>query len=330
MIHRRICLTILLFGAVALTACNPAADAPPRPTPTIYYAPATPVVHAPSAPLPSTHPATEPTTVLLLGTDRRNTTSGTDNTDAILLFYLDPGSQRAAMLSIPRDLYVDIPGHDQNRINTAYAYGERDGTGGLALARQTVSATLGIPVDHAVLIDFTVFVTVIDAIGGIEVDVPHDIYDSTYPDSGIGYDPFYISSGSHHLDGATALKYARTRATVGGDFDRTTRQRQVVMAVRNQVLSLDLMPSLIARSPTLWANLQGTFEADLTLSEIIDLAITANHIPSNQIATGSIDDSCTLPWVTPSGAQVLLPLPDVIDSLVSDLISPAAASASAK
>jgi LCP family protein required for cell wall assembly len=330
MTRRRICLAILLFGAVALAACNPAADAPPRPTPTIYYAPATPVVHAPPAPLPSTHPAAESTTVLLLGTDRRNISGSTDNTDTLLLFYLNPETQRAAMLSIPRDLYVDVPGHGQNRINTAYTYGERDGTGGLALARQTVSATLGIPVDHAVLIDFTVFVTVVDAIGGIDVAVPHDIYDQTYPDSGIGYDPFYISAGSHHLDGATALKYARTRATVNGDFDRTARQRQVVMAVRKQILSLDLLPGLIAQSPTLWANLQGAFEADLTLSEMIDLAITASQIPSDQIATDSIDDSCTIPWTTPGGAQVLLPLPDVIGVRVSDLISPASASASAK
>jgi LCP family protein required for cell wall assembly len=318
------------LGTIALAACNPAADAPPRPTPTTYYAPATPVVYAPPAPLPSTHPATKPVTVLLLGVDRRSATGGTNNTDTLLLFYLDPETQRAAMLSIPRDLYVDIPGHNQNRINTAYAYGERDGTGGLALARQTVSATLGIPVDHAVLIDFTVFVTVVDAIGGIDVDVPYDIYDPTYPDSGIGYDPFYITAGSHHLDGATALKYARTRATVGGDFGRTARQRQVVMAVRDRVLNLDLLPSLIAQSPQLWANLQGAFEADLTLSEMIDLAVTASHIPTDQIATGSIDESCTIPWTTPSGAQVLLPLPDVIDTLVNDLILSAPTSASAR
>jgi hypothetical protein len=102
------------------------------------------------------------------------------------------------------------------------------------------------------------------------------------------------------------------------------------MAVRNQVLSLDLLPSLIAQSPTLWANLQGAFEADLTLSEMIDLGIAASHIPSDQIAMGSIDDSCTIPWTTPSGAQVLLPLPDVIDTLVNDLISSAPTSASAK
>ena len=320
----------MLLGLVALTACNPAADVPSKPTPTTYYAPATPVVHAPPAPLPSTHPAKEPTTVLLLGTDRRSGGAGssTNNTDTILLLYLDPETQRAAMLSIPRDLYVDIPGHGQNRINTAYACGERDGTGGLALARQTVSATLGIPIDHAVLIDFTVFVTVIDAIGGVDVDVPYDIYDPTYPDSGIGYDPFYLPAGQQHLDGTTALKYARTRATPGGDFDRTARQRQIVLAVRDQVLNLDMLPDLITQSPQLWASLQGAFETDLTLSEIIDLVLTASKVPTDQVATGAIDESCTQTWVTPSGAQVLVPLPDKIDALVGELFSSPPASAS--
>ena len=329
--RRGILVTLLIFGlSTVLAACCPAAEPPPRPTPTVYYAPVTPVIHQPPAPLPSSSPASKPTTVLLLGIDRRAADSGTNNTDTLILFYLDPETNRAAMLSIPRDLYVDIPGHGQNRINTAYSCGERDGTGGLTLARQTVSATLGIPVDHAVLIDFQVFVTVIDAIGGIDVEVPYDIYDPTYPDSGIGYDPFYLPAGDHHLDGTTALKYARTRATGGGDFGRTARQRQVVMAVRDRVLNLDLLPSLIAQSPQLWTSLQDAFEADLTLSEIVDLAVAASHVPTDQIASGSIDESCTVPWTTPAGAQVLLPLPDKINDVVQDLILPKPTAASAK
>ena len=239
-------------------------------------------------------------------------------------------AQRIAMLSIPRDLYVDIPGHGQNRINTAYSQGERDGTGGLLLARQAVSAILGIPVDHAVLIDFTVFTTAIDTIGGVDVDVPYDIYDPTYPDSGVGYDPFYLPAGQYHLDGATALKYARTRATAGGDFDRTTRQRQIVMAARDRVLSLDMLPSLIAQSPQLWNSLQGALEADLTLGDMVDLIAVASRIPADQIATGSIDESCTSSWTTPDGAQVLIPLQERIDALVSDLLSPTPAAASTK
>jgi LCP family protein required for cell wall assembly len=320
-------LTILLVGLLALAACSPTANVSNRPVPTVYYAPATPAVYVP--PLPSgSSTQTQPTTVLLLGIDRRKAAAGTSNTDTLLLLRLDPATQRIAMLSIPRDLYVEIPDHGQGRINTAYAYGVRDGTGGLALARQTVSNAIGIPVDHVLLIDFEVFITVIDAIGGVDVDVPYDIYDSTYPDSGIGYDPFYLPAGQQHLDGATALKYARTRATAGGDFDRTARQRQIVLAVRDQVLNLDMLPDLITQSPQLWTSLQGAFETDLTLSETIDLALSASKVPTDQVATGAIDESCTQSWVTPSGAQVLVPLQDKIDAVVNELFSSPPASAS--
>lgn len=323
MIRRAIHLSILLVGLSILAACSPGRATPviPQPTPTVYYAPPTPAAHRPTTPLTPAQPPSGSTTVLLLGTDRRSINSGTNNTDTIMLFYLDPNAQRAVVLSLPRDLYVDIPGHGQGRINTAYGWGKEDGAGGLALAQQTVNRALGIPIQHAALVDFQTFVTVVDAIGGIDVEIPYDISDPTYPDSGIGFDPFYISAGHHHLDGTTALKYARTRATYGGDFDRTTRQRQVVMAIREQVMQLDLLPGLIAQSPQLWSALQGAFESDLTLSEMVDLTITASRIPADQITTAAIDETCTSPWVTPGGAAVLLPDQSAIDALVTGLFS---------
>jgi len=320
-------VSILLLALIALTACSHVAPTPARPTPTVYYAPPTPAVYKPVTPLPRPHPEVGPTTVLLLGTDRRGPEGSTDNTDTLMLFSLDPAAQRIVILSIPRDLYVEIPGHGQERINATYAWGEQDGTGGLALARQTVSATLGIPVQHAVSLDFNVFVTLIDAIGGVDVDVPYDISDPTYPDSGIGYDPFYLPAGQHHLDGATTLKYARTRATPGGDFDRTARQRQLVLAVRDRVTQFDLLPGLIAQSPQLWSALQSAFETDLTLGEIVDLAVIASRTPADQITTAAIDETCTQPWVTPGGASVLVPIPDAIDALITDLFSPPPATA---
>jgi len=320
-------VSILLLALIALTACSHVAPTPARPTPTVYYAPPTPAVYKPVTPLPRPHPEVGPTTVLLLGTDRRGPEGSTDNTDTLMLFSLDPAAQRIVILSIPRDLYVEIPGHGQERINATYAWGEQDGTGGLALARQTVSATLGIPVQHAVSLDFNVFVTLIDAIGGVDVDVPYDISDPTYPDSGIGYDPFYLPAGQHHLDGATALKYARTRATPGGDFDRTARQRQLVLVVRDRVTQFDLLPGLIAQSPQLWSALQSAFETDLTLGEIVDLAVIASRTPADQITTAAIDETCTQPWVTPGGASVLVPIPDAIDALITDLFSPPPATA---
>jgi len=317
-------LTILLLGLIVLTACRPVAHVPVRPTPTVYRAPPTPAVYKPVTPLPKPHPEVGPTSVLLLGTDRRSPEVGTDNTDTLMLLSLDPAARRMAILSIPRDL-----GHGQGRINTTYAWGEQDGMGGLALARQTVSATLGIPVQHTVFFDFDTFVTLIDAIGGVDVDVPCDISDPTYPDSGTGYDPFYLSAGQHHLDGATAIRYARTRATPGGDFDRTARQRQLVLAVRDRVTRLDLLPGLIAQSPQFWSALRGAFETDLTLGEIVDLVVIASRIPADQIATAAIDETCTQPWVTPGGASVLVPIPDAIDALVTDLCSPPPATAAA-
>jgi LCP family protein required for cell wall assembly len=325
--RRALLATLLLLGLLTLVACDPTQNPPADVEPTIYVAPATPTVYIPPLP-PHASTKTQPTAVLLLGTDRRSAHSGTNNTDTILVFYLDPNTQRVAMLSIPRDLYVDIPDHGQGRINTAYSSGVQDGTGGLEMARQTVSSIIGIPVDHAVLIDFDVFITLVDAVGGVDVDVPYDIYDPTYPDSGIGYDPFYLPAGQHHLEGAVALKYARTRATAGGDFDRTARQRQIVLAVRDRVLTFDMLPDLIAQSPQLWTSLQNAFETDLTLGEMVDLAVTASKIPTDQLATGAIDQTCTQPWITPTGAQVLVPLPDQIDTLVNELFSAPPASAS--
>ena len=238
-----------------------------------------------------------------------------------MLVHLDELSNRIAILSIPRDLYVSIPDHGQGRINTAYALGERDGTGGLVKARQTVASAVGIPVGHAVLINFEVFILTVDAVGGVVMNVPYAISDPTYPDGDIGYDPFYLPAGEHHLDGESALKYARTRASPGGDFDHATRQRQVVLAIRDRLMNLELLPGLIGRSPELWTSLDGALETDLTLGEIVDLAIVANRIPSNGVIAAGIDQTCTRFFTTPNGAQVLLPDQVAIEALVTDLFA---------
>ncbi len=331
-------VSLPLIMLIVLTACSPAAAPIVQPSPTAPWENPAPAnesadvitVNRPPVPLPTSRPQSGATTVLLLGADRRSSDEGISNTDTLMLVRLDPDARRIAILSLPRDLYVDIPGHEQARINTAYAWGEEDGTGGLALARQTVSATLGIPVQYAALIDFAAFVTLVDAIGGVDVDVPYAISDPTYPDSGIGYDPLYLPAGQTHLDGEMALKYARTRVTSGGDFDRTTRQRQLVLAARDRVIQLDMLTDLVAQSPQLWATLQNTFETDLTLGEIVDLGVAASRIPADQIAIASVDDTCTHFWTTPSGAEVLLPDQAAIEALLDDLLSAPAVTAAAQ
>jgi len=331
MIHRTIPLTILLVGSILLAACHSTEEAPILPSPTPPPATPTPAAAgSPPTPPPKSHSRLEPTTVLLLGTDRRSPGYNVENTDTLMIFHLDPNAQRCVIFSIPRDLYVEIPGHGEGRINTAYAWGEEDGTGGLALAGQTVSTTLGIPIQHVALFDFRVFVGLIDTIGGVDVEVPYDIVDPTYPDEGIGYDPFYLPAGQHHLDGTVALKYARTRATLGSDFDRNARQRQIVLSVRERVRRLDMLPTLIAQSPQLWSSLHSAFETDLTLGEIVDLAVVGSRIPANQIVTAGIDQTCTYFWTTPGGANVLLIDMDAAQQLISNVFTPPATAAVAQ
>lgn len=326
-------LAILIAGLVALTACQPTAgtpNPPAEPTPTVPRVPPTTVVRKPPAPLPKSHTGLESTTVLLLGIDRRNPDSDAMNTDTLMLFHLNPDARHIAILSIPRDLYVEIPGYGEERVNVAYAWGEQTSTGGLALARQTISSTLGVPVQHAALIDFEAFVTCIDLIGGVDVDVPYDISDPLYPDSTDGYDPFYLPAGQHHLDGETALKYARTRATAGGDFDRTARQRQLVMAVRDRIMQFDLLPELISQSPQLWATIQSAVETDLTLGKVVDLAVAASRVSTEQIVTAGIDQTYTRFYTTPEGAEVLLPDQAAIQALAADLFTSPTSSAAAQ
>jgi LCP family protein required for cell wall assembly len=247
--------------------------------------------------------------VLVLGIDQREGEEGPWRTDTVLVLTLDPVTMSAGMLSVPRDLWVTIPGYDeQNRINTAHYYGDAYNYpgGGPALARDTVTWNLGIPIHFYVRINFTAFETIIDEIGGIDLFIPQTIDDPVYPDEGYGYDPFYIEAGEQHLDGAMALKYARTRATFGGDFDRGRRQQDVIFAVRDRVVQLDQLPRLLARAPVLMESLGNAVRTDMSLEQAIQLAQLASEIDAEQIVTAVIDHNYTSAWETPDGAQVLI------------------------
>ncbi len=251
---------------------------------------------------PPSWQGTDRVTVLLLGADTRPVDRGSlpPRTDSMMLLMLDPQLKVASVLSIPRDLYFDIPGYGLNRVNTAYVWG------GGPLAIETVQYNLGIRVNYYILVEFDAFVTLVDEIGGIDVYVAQDIYDPTYPDMNYGYDPFYISAGQHHLDGVTALKYARTRHG-DTDFNRARRQQDILFAIRDRILRLDMLPTLIDRAPTLYATLSDSIVTNMTLDQMISLASLAQDIPRESIRTGVIDANYTVGYVTPEGAQVLIP-----------------------
>jgi LCP family protein required for cell wall assembly len=233
-----------------------------------------------------------------------------------MLVTLDPISRQAGVLSIPRDLWVPIPGYSDGRINTAHFLGDLYNYpgGGPALATETVEYNLGIPIDYTVRVNFQAFLVMVDQIGGIDVYVEAMIDDPLYPDYNYGYDPLHIEAGWHHFDGEMALKYARTRHA-NSDFDRARRQQQVMMAILDRVTSYELLPELARAAPELYATLSSSVLTGMALDQMLALGNLAIDVDREAIRFGVIDQTCTQAWVTPEGAQVLVPLRDCMRGL---------------
>ncbi len=261
---------------------------------------------------------TERVNILFLGIDRRDNDPGPWRTDTMILFSLDPVSKTVSMLSMPRDLWVTLPGYNLNeRINAAYVYGEKYGYpgGGPEYAKRTVQYNLGIPVHYYVCIDFEGFIKIIDAIGGIDIDVPREIIDYNYPTPDYGTMRLYIPAGRQHMDGDLALKYARTRHD-SSDIDRARRQQQVIRAVRDKVLSLNFP---LARIPEQLRILGDSVQTDMGIEELIAIGQAAREVPEDGIKSGVIDETMVISWKTPEGWDVLVPRPDRIRALVGEL-----------
>ncbi|MGA2112312.1 MAG: LCP family protein [Anaerolineales bacterium] len=249
-------------------------------------------------------------TILVMGVDAREDTpgEGPGRSDTMMLISVDPVGLTAGMLSIPRDLWVNIPGFGDDKINMAYFDAEAYQLpgGGPALAMETVQNLLGIPVNYYGVVDFSSFTTLIDDIGGIDVNVPerelkiHAIY------KGGTYD-YLLKQGMNHLNGMQALAYARDRDTPGGDFDRARRQQQVIHAIRDKVLKPNMLPTLVARAPEFYRALASGLQTNLTLNQMIALAWTARDIPTQNIASGIIGPDQLQSMTTMNGLDVLVP-----------------------
>ena len=166
----------------------------------------------------------------------------------MILLTLDPLSRTAGILSIPRDMWVAIPGFQHGKINTAYYLGDayKLPGGGPGLAVDTVEQFLGVPVNYYAQIDFQAFVRFIDEIGGVKINVPETITVDLLG-SGVATKKT-LRPGVQVLPGEWALAYARARNTGGGDFDRAKRQQQVILGIRDRILSFDMLPLLITNA----------------------------------------------------------------------------------
>lgn len=265
--------------------------------------------------------------ILVMGIDQRPGEEGAFRTDTMMVLTLDPVTKTGGMLSIPRDLWVPIPGYGVAKINTAHVLGQlRDHPGGgPALAVETVEANLGIPIHHYVRVDFNAFVDLVDRLGGIDITVEKEIDDPRYPSHNpadpYGYDPLHIEAGQQHFDGELALKYARTRHSPGGDFDRAERQQKVLRAVFEKVTRLDMLPTLLAQAPQMWRTLQDSLDTDLALDQIIALARLASEVDPDAIESGVIDERYTLFHETEDGQEVLILLRDKMRDLRNDIFT---------
>jgi polyisoprenyl-teichoic acid--peptidoglycan teichoic acid transferase len=250
-------------------------------------------------------------TILVMGLDLRDwEEEGPSRTDTMMLVTMDPVSRTAGILSIPRDLWVNIPEFGYGKINTAYYLGElyEISGGGPGLAIRTIEDLLGVEINYYAQVDFAAFENFVDEIGGIDVDVPYELsVDPIGPGNTV-----FLTQGVQHLDGPTALAYARNRETFGADFDRADRQQQVVMAIFDQITSLGSMPRLIANSPTIYNNLRSGVHTNLSLKESISLAWTAIQMPRENIKRGVIGPNEVTSSLSPDGLDILLPDMDAV------------------
>lgn len=256
-------------------------------------------------------------TALIMGIDYRDWAAQevAARSDTMILLTLDPLTKTAGMLSIPRDLWVAIPGFEHGKINTAYYLGDihKLPGGGPALAVKTVEELLGVPIHFYAQIDFGAFVRFIDEIGGVLIDVPAPI---TIDLLGGGFKTKKkLQPGKQVLPGEWALAYARARNTEGGDFDRAMRQQQVIMAIRQRILEPEVLPKLITKAPTLYNELASGIRTNLTLEQVLRLALLAQSIPEENIQRGIISKESVLFAKSPDGLDILIPLPDKIHLL---------------
>ncbi len=249
-------------------------------------------------------------TILALGLDARDwgpeANSTATRSDTMVVLTMDPVAKTAAMLSIPRDLYVEIPGYGFDKINKAYFYAEKDRLpiGGPGLAMQTVENLLGVPIDYYAVVDFKSFTTLVDTIDGIDVYVP---FDNMKIDPVGEEDVKELFFGWNHLTGSEALAFARARYTEGGDFDRASRIQQVILAIRDKILNLNMIPKLLAEAPNLYEQISSGIKTNLTLEQIIQLALVAKDIQRQQIHQGMIDEATLLTIDTFNNESVLIP-----------------------
>jgi polyisoprenyl-teichoic acid--peptidoglycan teichoic acid transferase len=259
--------------------------------------------------------------VLLMGIDQRpdEAEPGGDpgRTDSMLLVSVDFDDKLASLVSIPRDGFVVIPGHGNERVNAAYTFGELDRQGsGPALAEKTVEQLFGIHIDRYALVDIHSMEQVIDTLGGVWVDNPQRLVDTQYPTDDYRTIKIDIPAGHQLMNGVTAVEYARTRHP-DSDYGRQARQQQVLLATRDRALQFDVLP----RIPQLLPEVRDLVHSDISPVEALQLANFGRSLDSSHIVQLPPDPRLTPSYVGPGGASYINLTPTyraIVHSMVTD------------
>jgi LCP family protein required for cell wall assembly len=243
------------------------------------------------------------TNVLVLGLDARPGEGYVTRSDTIILATVDPDQPYVGMLGIPRDLYLNIPGYGENRINAAHILGESEYEGGgVDLAEQTIEENFGVEVHRTLRMNFQAFVAIVDAAGGLDINVEDYIYDDLYPTPDFGTMVIEFQPGLQHMDGERALIYARTRHGAS-DFERAERQQQVIAALVQKLAN----PVNWWRLPGVYLAFTTNVDTDLTIIDAILLAPAVAWVGPDgidrQVLTREMAQTATLD----NGASVLDP-----------------------
>ena len=211
--------------------------------------------------------AKDKATVMIMGVDERADDVG--RSDTLMIATLDSDKNQAALLSVPRDTRVKIKGHGFDKINAAYAYGGRK------LTQETIESLLNTHIDHYIKINVHGFTKIIDALGGIDIDVEKRMYyeDPWDDDGGLYID---LQPGMQHMDGKTAITYVRYRDEEG-DIGRIKRQQNFMKAVMDKLVS----PTIIPKLPAIVSAVFDSVETDMSVSEILSFLGTLQDAKDN-------------------------------------------------
>lgn len=308
-------------------------QATPRPLPTLYMYGVPDAGSAGGTAIPSPVPTLDRhgddlLNILLLGNDGEITEDNFLRTDTMIVVSINRTAGTVAMLSLPRDLYVYIPGWTMQRLNLAYIHGEVGGwaSGGFGLLRQTLLYNFGINVHYYAMVNLTGFKAIVDAVGGVDVAVNCAIEDLPLVDTEIprgayrandeGY--YVLPVGYYQMTGAEALWYARSRHS-SDDFDRGRRQQQVLRAVWSKAKASGLLNNVIS----LWNEGSQYVETDMTLEDILGLVPMALSLDPGRIEDFRLTRTYhTTPWQPPDGSNVQVLNYEPLRQLLQDFYTP--------